>query len=62
MGRRYPISNGTEGYWRIGTVNPTGLMTSKHVMNLGVDVDNIGGRGDFDIAVLRLTVSYQVLQ
>ena len=62
MGPRYPISNGTQGYWRIGTVNPTGLMTSKHVMNLGVSVDNMSGRGDFDIAVLRLTVSYKVLQ
>ena len=62
VGRRYPISSSAQGYWRIGTVNPTGLMTSKRVMNLGVSVDNMSGRGDFDIAVLRLTVTYTVLQ
>ena len=62
FGNEVEIGNSTEKYWHLSTANPTGLMTASHVMNVGIAVeDDDSDACDFDIASVRFTVTYKVL-
>jgi flagellar hook assembly protein FlgD len=58
----YRIASSSEGWYSLGSMSGGGLIDSRHIAEVAVSVDNTYAPCDFDIAKVKFTLHYSVLQ